>query len=137
MLSVGEMLPESFRRCCERTFHRSLAPAPGRAHRHGPAPYSARQAIGIRQPDRAAENDGVERAIEQRPLTSPPAAYIAGQLHAWRQGQRPPGPLGLMPAVATRLTDAEINAVSAYYAGQPKAADRLAAHAQPAARAKP
>ena len=42
-------------------------------------------------------------------------------------GQRPPGPLGLMPAVATRLTDAEIDAVSAYYAGLPQAAEQLAA----------
>lgn len=60
-------------------------------------------------------------------LAGQPAAYIAGQLRAWRQGQRPPGPLALMPAVATRLTDAEIDAVSAYYAGLPKAADLLAA----------
>ena len=69
-------------------------------------------------------------------LAGQPAAYIAGQLRAWRQGQRPPGPLGLMPAVATRLTDAEIDAVSAYYAGLPKAADLLAAQATPAG-AKP
>ena len=51
------------------------------------------------------------------------------QLRAWRQGQRPPGPLGLMPAVATRLTDAEIDAVSAYYAGLPQAAEQPAAQA--------
>ncbi|MNJ74303.1 hypothetical protein D3C77_712170 [compost metagenome] len=47
-------------------------------------------------------------------------------MRAWQQGQRPPGPLGLMPAVATRLSDAEIDAVSAYYAGLPAAADQLA-----------
>ena len=70
-------------------------------------------------------------------LAGQPAAYIAGQLRAWRQGQRPPGPLGLMPAVATRLTAAEIDAVSAYYAGLPKAADLLAAQANTAAGAKP
>lgn len=69
-------------------------------------------------------------------LAGQPAAYIAGQLRAWRQGQRPPGPLGLMPAVATRLTEAEIDAVSAYYAGLPKAAGQLASQAQPAAGAK-
>lgn len=60
-------------------------------------------------------------------LAGQPAAYIAGQLRAWQQGQRPPGPLALMPAVATRLSDAEIDAVSAYYAGLPAAADQLAA----------
>lgn len=69
-------------------------------------------------------------------LAGQPAAYIAGQLRAWRQGQRPPGPLGLMPAVATRLTDAEIDAVSAYYAGLPKAADLLAAQGGPAVGTK-
>lgn len=69
-------------------------------------------------------------------LAGQPAAYIASQLRAWQQGQRPPGPLALMPAVATRLTDAEIDAVSAYYAGLPKAADLLAAQANPATGAK-
>ncbi|MBD9380391.1 c-type cytochrome [Achromobacter sp. ACM02] len=69
-------------------------------------------------------------------LAGQPAAYIAGQLRAWQQGQRPPGPLGLMPAVATRLSSAEIDAVSAYYAGLPKAADQLAAQANTAAGAQ-
>lgn len=62
-------------------------------------------------------------------LAGQPAAYIAGQLRAWRQGQRPPGPLGLMPAVATRLSEDEIDAVSAYYAGLPKAAESASASA--------
>lgn len=59
-------------------------------------------------------------------LAGQPAAYIAAQLRAWRQGQRPPGPLALMPAVATRLSEGEIDAVSAYYAGLPKAASQAA-----------
>lgn len=63
-------------------------------------------------------------------LAGQQAAYVAGQLRAWRQGQRPPGPLGLMPAVATRLTDAEIDAVAAYYAGLPQAAARQTQGAQ-------
>ena len=70
-------------------------------------------------------------------LAGQPAAYIASQLRAWQQGQRPPGPLALMPAVATRLTEAEITAVSDYYAGLPKAADLLATQANAAAGAKP
>lgn len=70
-------------------------------------------------------------------LAGQPAAYIAGQLRAWQQGQRPPGPLGLMPAVATRLSDADIDAVSAYYAGLPKAADLLAAQTPSTDGAKP
>lgn len=70
-------------------------------------------------------------------LAGQPAAYIAEQLRRWRENQRPPGPLDLMASVATRLTDAEINAVSAYYAGLPHAADRLAAPAGTAAENQP
>ena len=42
-----------------------------------------------------------------------------------------------MPAVATRLSDADIDAVSAYYAGLPKAADLLAAQTPSTDGAKP
>lgn len=42
-----------------------------------------------------------------------------------------------MASVATRLTDAEIDAVSAYYAGLPKTADPPATQASTAAKAKP
>jgi len=44
-------------------------------------------------------------------------AYLAAQLQAWQQGRRSPLPLGLMPAVASRLTAADIDAVSTYYSG--------------------
>lgn len=70
-------------------------------------------------------------------LAGQPAAYLAEQLRLWRENQRPPGPLDLMASVATRLTDAEIDAVSAYYAGLPKAADQLAVQASAAEQAKP
>ena len=69
------------------------------------------------------------RRRRQLPALAGQSAAHFRQLRAWRQGQRPPGPLGLMPAVATRLTDAEIDAVSAYYAGLPQAAEQLAAQA--------
>ena len=51
------------------------------------------------------------------PLAGLSAAYIAEQLHAWKAGARPAGPLGLMPTVAARLSDREIDGVAAYYAG--------------------
>lgn len=51
------------------------------------------------------------------PLAGQPAAYIGQQLKAWQEGSRPAGPLGLMQAVARKLTGAEIQAVSDYYAG--------------------
>lgn len=56
------------------------------------------------------------------PLAGLPAAYITEQLQAWKAGQRAPGPLGLMPAVAGKLSDKEIDAIAAYYAGLTAAA---------------
>jgi cytochrome c553 len=61
------------------------------------------------------------------PLAGLPAAYIVGQLQAWKATSRPPGPLGLMQGIAEKLTDADITAVSSYYAGL------AVANAQPAA----
>jgi cytochrome c553 len=52
------------------------------------------------------------------PLAGQPATYIASQLHGWKKGTRPPGPLALMPVIASRLSDADITAVADYYAGK-------------------
>lgn len=51
------------------------------------------------------------------PLAGQPAAYIAQQLASWQQGTRPPGPLGLMHAIAARLTPADIAGVAHYFGG--------------------
>jgi cytochrome c553 len=48
-------------------------------------------------------------------LAGLPAAYVAEQLQAWKAGNRPPGPLALMPAIASKLSDTDITAVAAYY----------------------
>jgi cytochrome c553 len=56
------------------------------------------------------------------PLAGLPAAYITAQLRAWKDGSRPPGPLGLMQAVASKLGEADIGAVSSYYASLAAAA---------------
>lgn len=53
------------------------------------------------------------------PLAGQPAAYITAQLHAWKAGKRPPGPMALMPNVASKLSDADIDAVARYYSEQP------------------
>ena len=50
------------------------------------------------------------------------ANYLKAQLQAWRAGTRANDPLGLMKAAADHLTEAEIDAVSAYYAAQSAAA---------------
>jgi cytochrome c553 len=49
------------------------------------------------------------------PLAGQPASYIANQLHGWKDGIRPPGPMALMSVVASKLSDTDITAVAAYY----------------------
>lgn len=61
------------------------------------------------------------------PLVGQPSAYIEQQLKAWKAGERPAGPLGLMQAIARKLSDADIKAVSDYYAGLAKAAPDVTA----------
>ena len=56
------------------------------------------------------------------PLAGQPASYIAQQLKAWQDGSRPAGPLGLMQAIARKLKDTDVQAVSDYYAGLGNAA---------------
>ena len=47
-------------------------------------------------------------------LTGQPSAYTRAQLKAWQAGTRSNDPQGLMKAVADRMTDAEIDAISRY-----------------------
>lgn len=63
------------------------------------------------------------------PLAGQSVAYLLAQLQAFRAGTRPPGPLGLMQAVAGKLSEADMNAVSAYYAGLAAAGAQAAASA--------
>ena len=49
-------------------------------------------------------------------LAGQSALYIENQLRGWQQGARPPGPLGLMKAIASKLSAADIRAVGAYFA---------------------
>jgi cytochrome c553 len=58
------------------------------------------------------------------PLAGQPAPYLEAQLDAWRQGKRPPGPLGVMQAVAQRLTPSDIAAVAQWFAAQPAGGGR-------------
>lgn len=50
-------------------------------------------------------------------LAGQPSAYIAAQLHAFKDGTRPGGPLNLMKAVAAKLSGADIDAVSNHFGG--------------------
>jgi cytochrome c553 len=58
------------------------------------------------------------------PLAGQPALYLEAQLEAWQEDKRPPGPLGLMQAVARRLGPSDIEAVSRWFAAQPAGGNR-------------
>jgi cytochrome c553 len=68
------------------------------------------------------------------PLAGQPVTYLRAQLDAWKNGKRPPGPLGLMSDVARRLGDQEVDAVSTYFASLPPLATRVSQDAQGAVR---
>jgi cytochrome c553 len=55
------------------------------------------------------------------PLVGQSSVYLSNELHAWQQGARHNDPLQLMQHVAATLSDADIAAVSAWYAAQPLA----------------
>ena len=68
--------------------------------------------------------DGRGSGAVAPPLAAQSAAYIEGQLLAWRRGERRGDVLNLMSAISKKLTPAEIKAVAAYYgalqSGAPK-----------------
>jgi cytochrome c553 len=68
------------------------------------------------------------------PLAGQPAAYLAGQLTAWREGRRQNDPLGQMREISRRLSAGEIDAVSRYAAGLSGLRHPAAPAACPAAR---
>ncbi|GLQ51561.1 hypothetical protein GCM10010872_30100 [Dyella flava] len=53
------------------------------------------------------------------PLTGQSSTYIGNELHAWQQGSRHNDPQQLMQSVAGKLSEADIAAISAWYAAQP------------------
>ena len=52
-------------------------------------------------------------------IAGQPSGYIASQLQAWQKGTRKNDPLELMQHLSRSLTDAEIKAVSDWFASQP------------------
>ena len=55
-------------------------------------------------------------------IAAQPAAYLAAQLQAWKKGTRKNDPLELMRHLSRSLTEAEIKAVTAWFARQPAVA---------------
>jgi cytochrome c553 len=53
------------------------------------------------------------------PLAGQSSMYLSNELRAWQQGSRRNDPLQLMQTVASKLSEADIAAISAWYAAQP------------------
>ncbi len=70
---------------------------------------------GLPACDRCHGPGGVGVGDAFPPLAGQTAVYLTNQLTAWKQQTRPAGPLGLMGAIASRMTDADVAAVAAYY----------------------
>lgn len=49
------------------------------------------------------------------PIALLPADYLQAQIRAWKEGTRPPGPLGVMRDLARKLSTEDVQAISAYY----------------------
>ena len=58
------------------------------------------------------------------PLAGQPAAYLAAQLEAWKQGTRRNDPLQLMQQLSRKLDAKDIAAVAQWFAAQPLPAGR-------------
>lgn len=71
------------------------------------------------------------------PLAGQPAAYIAGQLRAWREAKRNNDPLGEMRRVSRLLSPAEIAAVSRHASSLPPHLREARATSPAARRADP
>lgn len=52
-------------------------------------------------------------------LAGQSALYIENQLRSWQQNTRPPGPMGLMKAIASKLSAADIQSVAGYFSALP------------------
>lgn len=63
------------------------------------------------------------------PLAGQPSSYIEDQLRAWRTGERPGGPMGLMASVATKLDDRDLSPIADYFAALPANPEQQAAAA--------
>ena len=71
------------------------------------------------------------------PLAGQPAAYIAGQLTAWREAKRNNDPLGEMRRVSRLLSPAELEAVARHAASFPPRPPEVRATSPAARRADP
>ncbi len=96
-----------------------------------PLPQGAEAAEGERLAVRGQWEQGIPACIrchgpgavgvgENFPaLVGQSAAYIEGQIKAWKEGRRTGDPLGMMHTIALRMSDAQTKAVAQWLAAQP------------------
>ena len=61
-----------------------------------------------------ADGEGLPPSVPN--LASQHTGYTAAQLHLWKDGVRKNDPMNVMATIARKMTDADIEAVAAYYA---------------------
>lgn len=61
------------------------------------------------------------------PLAGQSSVYLAAQLHAFKNGTRPGGPMNLMTVVAKKMSDADIAAVADHFGAAPATTSQAAA----------
>ncbi len=76
---------------------------------------AGRWADGLPGCDQCHGPGGIGVGTAFPPLAGQPTLYLVRQLRAWKEGTRPPGPLGLMSVIAAKMSDADIRTVAAYY----------------------
>jgi cytochrome c553 len=77
------------------------------------------EAVGVQACANCHGPGGSGEAPNYPYLAGQHAAYLKASLTSWKQGTRNTDPSQQMPQIAKRLSDADITAVSAYFAAQP------------------
>lgn len=128
MQSIAHALTPSERAAMARYYAAMPIPGPARKGASKPPPDSGPGAQlaqwgrwGKQVPAcvRCHGPQGVGVGAHFPPLAGQPATYLANQLKAWKDGKRHNDPLQLMRHVSAALSEADIKAVSAWFAAQP------------------
>lgn len=101
------------------TAHVAALPAPaaeGAGSKEGDAIATiGRWAVGVPACEACHGRNGIGSGAAFPALAGQKADYIVAQFAAWRAGTRHNDPLGLMKAVADRLSEADVAAVAAHF----------------------
>jgi cytochrome c553 len=116
---------------------RAATPPPAQQKRGETLATVGDNAIGVQSCANCHGPGGSGEAPNYPYLAGQHASYLKASLASWKEGKRNTDPSHQMPQIAKRLSDADIAAVSAYFAAQPApapAAQRVVIPAGSAAR---